>query len=225
MSEYAEPHSISKLIGSPPGYVGSEEGGKLTEAVRRRPYSFILLDEIEKAHKDVINLFLQIFDYGAITDSQGRKINFKNCYIAMTTNLKMNNERSAPGFVSDNIPQKNIGPFSSEFLNRIDEIIVFAHLDDKILGKIAETKLEELQRHLRDKKIEIKYDNSVIEFIVTRSTIRGRGARQIIHYIHRNIETPLCDLILLGNTDKCYKLTACTSRDKIEFTEMENLPV
>ena len=211
MSEYSEGHSVSKLIGSPPGYVGSEEGGKLTEAVRRCPYSLVLLDEIEKAERDVINLFLQIFDYGIITDSQGRQINFKNCYIIMTTNTKLGRDRSALGFVNDGeYSAEASGPFSREFLNRIDEIVPFNKLTPANLEKIAQMRLDRLARRLLKKDIELSYDSDIPTFIVRQSSKKGFGARPVLRYIHSQIEARLSDLLIEG-AQKAYKISISES--------------
>ena len=226
MSEYSEPHSVSKLIGSPPGYVGNEEGGKLTEAIRRRTYSFILLDEIEKAHKDVINLFLQIFDYGQITDAQGRKINFKNCYIVMTTNIIMNNEKKRMGFISDT-SFRNVenGPFSNELLNRIDEIICFENLNDNTLKKIAFSKIKAIKENLKKRNISIEISDDVLNFIVEKSKKKGIGARHIIRYIHKYIETPICDVVLNNESGKNYRVTPSLLNDRFEIRELSDTTV
>ena len=181
MSEYMDKFSTSRLIGAAPGYVGYEEGGQLTEAVRRKPYSVILFDEIEKAHPEVFNLLLQVLDDGRLTDNKGKVVSFKNTIIIMTSNLKEEDLKFH---------------FKPEFLNRIDEISVFNSLNKADLGKIIVKELEEINTLLQDKFITIKYDDKVIEYIIDKAYDKEYGARPIRRYVQRNIETSLSKMLL-----------------------------
>lgn len=179
MSEYMEKHSVSKLVGSPPGYVGFEEGGQLTEKVRRKPYSVILFDEIEKAHPDVFNILLQILDDGQLTDSQGRRVDFKNCVIIMTSNVGARNisEPKSLGFASERTAadvQKNIRSgvteelkrmFRPEFLNRVDDIIVFSQLSEDEIAEIARLMLSSLEKRLKANGINASFDDSAVRLL------------------------------------------------------------
>ncbi len=210
MSEYSEKHSISKLIGAPPGYAGYDAGGALTEAVRKNPNSVILLDEIEKAEKDIRNLFLQVADYGYITDSSGRRINFRNTFIIMTSNISSEKTRSVAGFHSSEGDDKVVifdelrKHFSAEFINRFDEIIHFNSLADETLIQIANNTLLSLSKRLADTKGYIlKYGNDVVDWIVkSAENIKQLGARPIIRYINSNIESKISD-ILISNPKNC----------------------
>ena len=161
MSEFMEKHSVARLIGAPPGYVGYEEGGYLTEAVRRKPYSVILLDEIEKAHPDVFNVLLQVLDDGRMTDGQGRTVDFKNTVIVMTSNLGSHKiqamEESDPALVKLAVMAEVRGHFRPEFINRIDEIVVFHALDEKNIGAIAKIQLQVLEQRLAQMEIGLEY--------------------------------------------------------------------
>ena len=203
MSEYSENHSVSKLIGSPPGYVGSEEGGRLTEAVRRNPYSVILLDEIDKADKDVINLFLQIFDYGTIKDSLGKQINFRNTLIFMTSNVYSGTSlHQNLGFIDNkekyggNSYELLKTKFKSEFLSRIDEVIELNTLSREDLKEIALMHLSKLRDRLSEMGAIIEIEDGVADFIAVNSYVSKQGARPIIRYIHTQIEKDLTNLIL-----------------------------
>lgn len=202
MSEYSERHSVSKLIGSPPGYVGSENGGHLTEAVRRNPYSLILLDEIEKADPEILNIFLQIFDYGTIRDSIGKQINFKNTVIIMTTNGNYVHASKSLGFINESVRDRESvynslkSSFRPEFLSRIDEIIEFNPLPLKSLSEIADMHLGNLVKQAEKCGAKIKYQSDVPMFISQNAYVKGQGARPIIRYIHTEVERDLTDLIL-----------------------------
>ncbi len=203
MSEFSEKNSVTKLIGSPPGYVGYESGGDLTEKIRRRPYSLILLDEIEKADNEVLDLFLQIFDEGTVKDSSGRSASFKNAYIVMTSNVG-----------ADKIHEKNIGFFSSketerelyleslksvfrsEFLNRIDEIVCFTQPNLKILTAISSQKLEELKLRLAKIGVEISFEDTLPSFIAELSYTEKQGARGILKVIRREVENKISHLLI-----------------------------
>jgi ATP-dependent Clp protease ATP-binding subunit ClpC len=225
-----EKHSVSKLIGSPPGYVGYGEGGILTERVRRSPYSLLLFDEIEKAHPDIFNLLLQILDDGILTDSQGRRIVFRNCIIIMTTNLgaKREGETGRVGFLSDNseakrdeMTQRVQGALKSifrpEFLNRIDEIIVFSPLSDTDLEKITELLLRELSDRIENNGIFIEFSPEITKTVVRLGKKEEYGARQLRRTITTLIETPFSDALLRGEISKGDYITAQSDGDKITF--------
>ena len=205
MSEYMEAHSVARLIGSPPGYVGYDDGGQLTEAVRRNPYSIVLFDEIEKAHRDVFNILLQILDDGRITDGQGRTVDFKNTIIIMTSNLGseyiLNDENDA----YDKVMAELRSTFRPEFINRIDEIIVFNSLNKDTMYKILDKLISDLNKRLQDKNIEVKLTNEAKDFIVTNGSDTTYGARPLKRYVSKNIETLLAkelvmDKIKFGQT-------------------------
>ena len=196
MSEYMEPHSVARLIGSPPGYVGYDDGGQLTEAVRRNPYSIVLFDEIEKAHKDVFNILLQILDDGRITDSQGRTVDFKNTIIIMTSNLGSeyildNNENSHEMVMSE-----LRHTFKPEFINRIDEIIIFNSLSKDVVYEILDKIIHEIEHRLDDKKLKLVLTDKAKKYIVDNSYDEKYGARPIRRYVSTNIETLLAKAII-----------------------------
>ncbi len=196
MSEYMEAHSVSRLVGAPPGYVGYDEGGQLTESVRRNPYSIVLFDEIEKAHKDVFNILLQILDDGRITDSQGRTVDFKNTIIIMTSNLGseyiLNNEADSTNLVMNELKRC----FRPEFINRIDEIIIFKSLTKDIVYQILDNIIKEIENRLSDKKIKIKLTEASKKFIIDESFDPDFGARPIKRFVSRNLETMLAKAII-----------------------------
>ena len=196
MSEYMEAHSVSRLIGSPPGYVGYDDGGQLTEAVRRNPYSIVLFDEIEKAHKDVFNILLQILDDGRITDSQGRTVDFKNTIIIMTSNLGSEYILEKRDNAHELVLNELNKTFKPEFLNRIDEIIIFNSLDKNIVYKILDKIINDINKRLDDKKITISLTDKAKEFIIENSYDESYGARPIKRYVSRNIETLLAKAII-----------------------------
>ena len=202
MSEFMEKHSVSKIIGAPPGYVGYDEAGQLTEKIRRKPYSVILFDEIEKAHPDVLNVMLQILDDGRITDSQGRVVNFENTVIVMTTNAG-SNRSGALGFSTDgasgaeSATQKALSEFlRPEFLNRVDEIITFNSLTAEDFTHIVKIMLGELASALAEKGITLKYTDSAAKLVAERSYSHKYGARNMRRYIQKNIEDKLAELII-----------------------------
>ena len=196
MSEYMESHSVARLIGSPPGYVGYDDGGQLTEAVRRNPYSIVLFDEIEKAHKDIFNILLQILDDGRITDSQGRTVDFKNTIIIMTSNLGseyiLENNENSQALVLNEL--KNT--FRPEFINRIDEIIIFNSLSKEIVYDILNKIIKETENRLQDKKITIELTNNAKDYIIENAFDERYGARPIKRYVSRNIETLIAENII-----------------------------
>ena len=196
MSEYMEAHSVSRLVGAPPGYVGYDEGGQLTEAVRRNPYSIVLFDEIEKAHRDVFNILLQILDDGRITDSQGRTVDFKNTIIIMTSNLGseyiLENHENANEMVMNELRHT----FKPEFLNRIDEIIMFKSLSKDVVYEVLDKIIKEIEMRLSDKKITLKLTENAKKYIIDHSYDENYGARPIKRYVTRNLETVLASAII-----------------------------
>ena len=201
MSEYMESHSTSKLIGSPPGYVGYDEAGQLTEKVRRKPYSIILLDEIEKAHPDVFNILLQILDDGKLTDSQGNTVSFENTIIIMTSNAGSNLNNNSIGFGKQSFDKGKIESalkevFRPEFLNRIDEIVIFDSLTKEQLLKIIDLLLDATSRALDNKDIKLEVSLSAKDYILEKGTDLKYGARPLRRAIQRYIEDPISDMIL-----------------------------
>jgi ATP-dependent Clp protease ATP-binding subunit ClpE len=202
MSEYSEKQSISKLIGSPPGYVGHEEGGTLTEAVRKRPHAVILFDEIEKADKEIMNIMLQISDYGYLTDSAGRHVSFKNAIIIATTNIGASQGSESVGFESNN--DRKAKDYTSvlkkfykeEFINRFDEIIVFQALDDSTLKEIIRDRLDVLSKSLSLKGYTFSYGDDVVELIAKKGRIKGLGARPSLRNISAYVEDRIIDAII-----------------------------
>ena len=197
MSEYMESHSVARLIGAPPGYVGYDEGGQLTEAVRRNPYSIVLFDEIEKAHKDIFNILLQILDDGRITDSQGRTVDFKNTIIIMTSNLGsdyiLNNDVNADKMVMNELRLS----FKPEFINRIDEIIIFNALDKDALYDILRNMIVNIEKRLSDKQIKLEITNRALQYIVNTSYDEVYGARPMKRYVSKTIESMIANDIIM----------------------------
>jgi ATP-dependent Clp protease ATP-binding subunit ClpC len=213
MSEYMEKHSVSKLIGSPPGYVGHEEGGQLTEKVKRNPYSVVLLDEIEKAHPDIFNILLQVFEDGHLTDGLGNRINFKNTIIIMTSNIgarfiqkkaSLGFQASDTGAIDKNVSDMVLGEvkrtFNPEFINRIDEIIVFEALSDDDLRRIMGLLVEQLNANLVDRRMKIVIAREVVDWIIdVTCKDRSYGARPLRRAIQRYVEDPLSEELIRGN--------------------------
>jgi ATP-dependent Clp protease ATP-binding subunit ClpC len=213
MSEYMEKHSVSKLIGSPPGYVGHEEGGQLTEKVKRNPYSVVLLDEIEKAHPDIFNILLQVFEDGHLTDGLGNRVNFKNTIIIMTSNIgaRFIQKKSSMGFqaadtgvieksVQDMVLGEVKRTFNPEFINRIDEIIVFEALSDEDLRRIMGLLINQLNDNLTDRKLKITLTSEVVDWII-EATCKDRsyGARPLRRAIQKYVEDPLSEELIRGH--------------------------
>ena len=224
MSEYMEKHAVSKIIGSPPGYVGYDEAGQLTEKIRRRPYSVVLLDEIEKAHPDVLNILLQILDDGKITDSQGREVNFSNTIIIMTTNAGSEKSNSVSGFAQDREAQsemrveKALSKFlRPEFMNRIDEIITFRHLDQSDFERIADIMLKKLRDHLIEKGITLVYKPEVLSYVAKQSYSEKYGARNMRRYIEKNIEDEVANLIIDAFPNSLSGISVGISDDRLHF--------
>ena len=214
MSEYMEPHSVARLIGSPPGYVGYDDGGQLTEAVRRNPYSIVLFDEIEKAHKDVFNILLQILDDGRITDSQGRTVDFKNTIIIMTSNLGSDYILEGHEDSDQMVMSELRRTFKPEFINRIDEIVVFNSLSKEVVYQILDKIISEIEYRLRDKKLTIKVTDKAKDFIVDNSYDEKYGARPIKRYVSRNIETLIAKAIINEDVKFNSEITIDVKNDK-----------
>jgi ATP-dependent Clp protease ATP-binding subunit ClpB len=204
MSEYMEKHSVSRLIGAPPGYVGYDEGGALTEAVRRRPYQVVLFDEIEKAHPDVFNVLLQVLDDGRLTDGQGRTVDFRNTLIIMTSNLGSEFLVNQPegedtGAVREQVMGMVRAHFRPEFLNRVDEIILFHRLQKSEMGRIVEIQFSRLQTLLEDRKIALTLDTAARDWLATKGWDPAYGARPLKRVIQRYLQDPLSEMILAGD--------------------------
>ena len=209
MSEYMEKFSVSRLIGAPPGYVGYEEGGQLTEAVRRKPYSVVLFDEIEKAHPDVFNVLLQVLDDGRVTDSQGRTVDFKNTILIMTSNI--GSEYLLDGIDENGDIRKEAeelvlndlrSHFRPEFLNRLDETIMFKPLTRENIGGIIGLMIDDLNRRLSDRDLTIKLSDEARQFIADNGYDPVYGARPLKRYLQKTVETLSARLILAGNVNE-----------------------
>ena len=190
MSEYMEKHSVARLIGAPPGYVGYDEGGVLTEAVRRRPYQVILFDEVEKAHQDVFNVLLQVLDEGRLTDGKGRTVDFKNTFIILTSNLVTKADKSLMNTLKSF--------FKPEFINRLDEIVCFNALTKDNLRKIVDIQVERLQQRLKDRNIKIFLDDSARNWLAQNGYDEEFGARPLKRLIVQELENPIAMLLLDG---------------------------
>ena len=219
MSEFMEKHSVARLIGAPPGYVGYEEGGALTEAVRRRPYQVVLFDEIEKAHPDVFNVLLQVLDDGRLTDGQGRTVDFRNTLIVMTSNLGGEflvnlGEGEDVDKVRDEVMAVVRASFRPEFLNRVDEVILFHRLRRQDMGKIVEIQLQGLEKLLSDRKIRLDIDPEAIDWLANKGYDPAYGARPLKRVIQKELQDPLAEKILLGEIldGSTVKITAGSDR-------------
>ena len=215
MSEYMESHSVARLIGAPPGYVGYDEGGQLTEAVRRNPYSIVLFDEIEKAHHDVFNVLLQILDDGRITDGQGRTVDFKNTIIIMTSNLGSEYILDNKDNANELVMQELRSTFKPEFINRIDEIIIFNSLTKDVIYDILNKIIKDIEYRLRDKNIKINVTDKAKEFIVNASYDEKYGARPIKRYVQRNVETLIAEAIINDKISFGSTITIYVDCDKL----------
>ncbi len=221
MSEYMEKHAVARLIGAPPGYVGYEEGGALTEAVRRRPYQVILFDEIEKAHPDVFNVLLQVLDDGRLTDGQGHTVDFRNTLIVMTSNLGADFLVNQPegqdtDAVKDQVMAVVRAAFRPEFLNRVDEIILFHRLKKSEMGRIVDIQMTRLQKLLDDRKITIKLEPSARDWLAEKGWDPAYGARPLKRVIQKSVQDPLAEMILAGTIKDGQKVTI--SGDKLGLT-------
>jgi len=241
MSEYMEKHAVARLIGAPPGYIGYDEGGQLTKAVRRKPYAVILFDEIEKAHHDVFNIMLQILDDGRLTDSQGRTVDFKNSIIIMTSNigspLLLEAASSSPsslaatklpsegGSSSGDIPEKVKsavmkelrGHFRPEFLNRVDDIVLFKPLTEKEIAKIVDLLVAGIQKRLNERKITLKLSDEARAHIAKNGYDPVYGARPLKRYLQKEIETGLSRQILAGTVEDGSTVTVSVNQGGLVF--------
>ena len=224
MSEYMEKHSVSKIIGSPPGYVGYDEAGQLTEKIRRRPYSVILFDELEKAHPDVLNILLQILDDGRITDAQGRVVNFENTIIIMTSNAGSSQKGGSVGFgrsLTEQSKEKAMKALSEflrpEFINRVDEIVCFNQLSEENFRGIADIMLSELKQSLESRGIEFVWDESVKDYLVKKSYSVSYGARNLRRAIQTDLEDPIAERIIKSYVDPFSSIKATCEDGKIKL--------
>ena len=224
MSEYMEKHSVSKIIGSPPGYVGYDEAGQLTEKIRRRPYSVILFDELEKAHPDVLNILLQILDDGRITDAQGRVVNFENTIIIMTSNAGSSQKGGSVGFgrsLTEQSKEKAMKALSEflrpEFINRVDEIVCFNQLSEENFRGIADIMLSELKQSLESRGIEFAWDESVKDYLVKKSYSVSYGARNLRRAIQTDLEDPIAERIIKSYVDPFGSIKATCEDGKIKL--------
>ena len=222
MSEYMESHSTSKLIGAPPGYVGYDDAGQLTEKVKRKPYSIILLDEIEKAHPDVFNILLQVLDDGKLTDSQGNTVSFQNTIIIMTSNAGSNLNNNSIGFAKQTIDNSKIEDnlkevFRPEFLNRIDEIIVFNPLTQTELLQIVDLMLQDTKKALSQKNITLSISDEAKNYILEKGTNLKFGARPLRRSIQRYIEDEISEMILKGEIKEGQNITIEFENDSLKF--------
>ena len=229
MSEYMEKFSVTRLIGAPPGYVGYDEGGQLTEAVRRRPYSVVLFDEIEKAHPDVFNVLLQVLDDGRLTDGQGRVVDFKNTIIIMTSNLgseliledsstAQDGENSCVSqAVQEKIDALLKQHFRPEFLNRIDEIVMFKKLDKKSISSIVKLQLERVRKRLSEKRLLIEFDEKSVEFLSEKGYDPAFGARPVKRAVQTYLENPLSKELLEGKYIEGSMIKVSSDGEKLIF--------
>lgn len=222
MSEFMEKHSVSRLVGAPPGYVGYEEGGYLTEAVRRRPYSIVLLDEIEKAHHDVFNILLQMLDEGRLTDSQGRTVDFRNCIIVMTSNIGAERIQSMAGQSYDEMKAVVTGMlgnyFKPEFINRIDETIVFHSLDKSHIQDILKIQLNEIRERLAERGLSLEVEEEALEKLATNGFDPIYGARPLRRALRQYLENPLSQCILRGDYQKGDTVRVFVENDDIQLS-------
>lgn len=226
MSEYMEKHTVARLIGSPPGYVGYDEAGQLTEKVRRRPYSVVLFDEIEKAHPDVMNILLQILDEGRVTDAQGRSVNFENTVICMTSNAGSTDKTAATGFgktvesMNRERTMKALSDFlRPEFIARVDEVVVFEPLSLQSLKKISALMLDEMKQPLADKGIAFEYTDSALEYLANVSNKGKYGARDLRRTIRKEVEDKVAaKIVTSGFSEKINKITVSAKEDELTVT-------
>jgi ATP-dependent Clp protease ATP-binding subunit ClpB len=222
MSEYMEKHSVARLIGAPPGYVGYEEGGALTEAVRRRPYQVILFDEIEKAHPDVFNVLLQVLDDGRLTDGQGRTVDFRNTLIVMTSNLGAEylvNQKDGEDSeaMRDQVMAVVRANFRPEFLNRVDEILLFHRLRREDMGRIVDIQLQRLLKLLEERKITIKLEPAAREWLADKGYDPAYGARPLKRVIQKALQDHLAELILSGKVKDGDTVTVSAGKNGLTF--------
>jgi len=226
MSEYMEKHAVARLIGAPPGYVGYEEGGQLTEAVRRRPYAVILFDEIEKAHPDVFNILLQILDDGRLTDSQGRTVDFRNTVIIMTSNVGstfiLEHAQDEWGLVETQVTAALRQTFKPEFLNRVDDVIIFRPLTPEHISQIVELQLARVRQLLADRKITIELTDRAKQLLATEGFDPAFGARPLKRSIQRFVQNPLALALLEGKFAEGDHIVVDVAADEtLTFTKAE----
>lgn len=197
MSEYMEKHSVSRLIGAPPGYVGFEEGGQLSEAVRRRPYSVVLFDEVEKAHPDVLNALLQVFDDGRMTDGQGRSVDFRNTLLIMTSNLGAEEIRNKK-LTSNDVPEYLKKYLRPEFINRIDEIVIFKSLSTELIREVVDVQIVAFNKILKDKNLSLEVSDEVKDYLAEVGYSPDFGARPLKRVIYKELQVPMSKKVLEG---------------------------
>jgi ATP-dependent Clp protease ATP-binding subunit ClpB len=222
MSEYMEKHSVARLIGAPPGYVGYEEGGALTEAVRRRPYQVVLFDEIEKAHPDVFNVLLQVLDDGRLTDGQGRTVDFRNTLIVMTSNLGAEILVNQPEgqdteAVRDQVMAIVRASFRPEFLNRVDEIILFHRLQKSEMARIVDIQIKRLAKLLEERKIAITLEPAARDWLAEKGWDPAYGARPLKRMIQKFVQDPLAEMILSGRIKDGEKVVVSVGKQGLKF--------
>jgi ATP-dependent Clp protease ATP-binding subunit ClpC len=237
MSEYMEKYNASRLVGAPPGYVGYEEGGQLTEKVRRRPYSVVLLDEIEKAHPDIFNMLLQIMEEGRLTDSFGRHIDFRNVILIMTSNIGANLIRNSAGLgfsksgkesgfekMREMIHGEVERHFRPEFINRLDQIVVFNQLSRDDMKRIVENELKKVNQRMRQKGHHLEVDPAVVEWLIEKSYTEDFGARPLKRGIEKHLEDPLSEQILRGAMEQPHAIRAVVKDGELAF-ELQAAPL
>ncbi|HET7681884.1 MAG TPA: AAA family ATPase, partial [Xanthobacteraceae bacterium] len=220
--EYMEKHSVARLIGAPPGYVGYDEGGALTEAVRRRPYQVVLFDEIEKAHPDVFNILLQVLDDGRLTDGHGRTVDFRNTLIVMTSNLGAEHLVAQPEgedteAVRDLVMAEVRARFRPEFLNRVDEIILFHRLKREHMGRIVDIQLVRLTKLLDERKITLQLEPAARDWLAEKGYDPAYGARPLKRVIQKHVQDPLAELILSGRIKEGERVKISAGKSGLTF--------
>ena len=224
MSEYAEKHAAAKLIGAPPGYVGYEEGGLLTDTIRKNPYCVLLLDEVEKAHPDILNVLLQVMDYATLSDNQGRKADFRNVLLIMTSNAGAKDiGKSVIGFGDRIIKGEAIKEeikkfFTPEFRNRLDKIVVFNHLNEEMALNIAKRELDKFNEILSKKNVKVNFDDKCIDFVAKKGISQEYGAREIIRVINQEIKPMFVDEILFGKLSDGGEVAVTVNNDKFIYS-------
>jgi len=224
MSEYMEKHAVSRLVGAPPGYVGYDEGGQLTEAVRRKPYSVILFDEIEKAHPDVFNILLQLLDDGRLTDNHGRTVDFKNTIVIMTSNIgsaflteSIRPDGSVEESVKEQVRNELNRYFRPEFINRVDDIVVFSPLTEGQIAGIVDIALQAIRRRLADRNITLTLTEAAVAFIAREGYSPAFGARPVKRYLQKHVETALAAMLIRGEVSDDQTVTVDSDGEKLSF--------
>ena len=225
MSEYMEKHTVSRLVGAPPGYVGYDEGGQLTEAVRRKPYSVILFDEIEKAHPDVFNILLQLLDDGRLTDNQGRTVDFKNTIVIMTSNIGsayLTESIRSDGTVEPSVRERVAGElknyFRPEFLNRVDDIVVFSPLTEGQIGQIIGIAMSGLRARLSERQITVILTDAARAFIARAGYDSAYGARPVKRYLQKHVETELAAMLIRGEVSDGQRVIVDSTGEGLSFS-------